>query len=335
MIPEPYANPDLIGQEETERLLLQEIGASRLPHALILSGNSGIGKATLAWRLARYLLAPAAARTGNGLGIDSAAPVARRLAARSHPDLVAVGRRVDADTGKVSREVAVEDVRTIAPFLRMTPAEGGWRVAIIDDASHLNRAGQNALLKILEEPPPRSILVLITDRPGALLPTVHSRCRPVRMRPLPPKAIEQLLARFLPELEDSERVDLARLAEGSIGRALHLAEADGLALYRETAALLDRLPEVDWTVVHAFSERLGNAAAEPSYRLFGEFLRGWMARLIRSAADAEGPAPSRLDRWVDACEKVGQRLSLTDSANLDRKLAVWAAFEMLARAAAP
>ena len=180
------------------------------------------------------------------------------------------------------------------------------------------------------------MLVLVTDRPGALLPTVHSRCRPVRLRRLDDAVVDQLLVRFLPELDAGERRELGNLAEGSIGRALHLAEADGVALYRETTSLLERLPEVDWTVVHAFSERLGNAAAEQSYRLFAEFLRRWLVQLIRvAAASPSTAAATRLDRWVDACEKVGQRLSLTDSANLDRKLAVWATFEMLAQASTP
>ena len=255
-----------------------------------------------------------------------------------------IERGVDA-TGKQAKEVSVSDVRKIAPFLRMTASEGGWRIAIVDDASSLNRAGQNALLKILEEPPPRTVLILVCDRPGMLLPTIHSRCRQIRMSPLNDATMTTLLQGFVPTLEARQRQAIIGLAEGSIGRALRLVENEGLPLYQEMIDLLGTLPNPNWQTIHGFADRLAAPAAEPSYRLFVEFLPGWITRLVKSFAGenpqdvlaAEPPLRHRLtgiapiDRWMEACEAITQRFDATDAVNLDRRMAVWSAFETLSK----
>jgi DNA polymerase-3 subunit delta' len=344
MIPTPRTNTGLLGHEETERLLRDALASGRLPHGLILAGEAGIGKATLAYRFARYLLSPQA-RQADSLAISPEASTARRIAASSHGDLIVVERNTDPTTGKIAKEVAVEDVRKIAPFLRMTASENGWRVAIVDDASALNRAGQNALLKILEEPPPRTVLMLVSDRPGMLLPTIHSRCRLIRMNPLNEAAMTTLLKENAPTLDDKQRHAIIGLAEGSIGRALRLVENEGLPLYQEMVDLLGTLPDPNWQTIHSFADRLSGPAADSSYRLFVEFLPGWIARLVKSSAgerphDVLAAEPqirerlagmASLDRWIDACEAITQRMASTDAANLDRRLAVWSAFETLSK----
>ncbi len=344
MTASPRTNSTLLGHEKVERQIAEAVAAGHLPHGIILGGEWGIGKATLAFRLAKYLLSPEARLTGS-LEIEPGSATARRVGAQSHGDLIVVERETDASTGKQARDVSVEDIRKVAPFLRLTASEGGWRIAIIDDASFLNRAGQNALLKILEEPPPRSVLILVCDRPGLLLPTIHSRCRLIRLAPLVPATLETLLRSHAPELDAEQRPAIVALAEGSLGRALRLVENDGLPLYGELAGLLETLPDPDWPAVHAFADRLGSPAAEPSYRLFTEFLSGWLTRLVRTGAGERvtdilpGDTAQRqrllglsgLDRWIDACENIAQRLTATDSANLDRRLAVWSVFETLAR----
>ncbi len=342
--PLPRANPLLLGHDETERLLVESFATGRLPHGIIFGGEWGIGKATLAYRFARYLLSPDL-RKPDDLAVPLDSPAARRITAGSHGDLIVVERQTDATTGKQAKEVAVEDIRKIAPFLRMTASEGGWRVAIVDDASALNRAGQNALLKILEEPPPRTVLILISDRPGMLLPTIHSRCRLIRMGPLADSTLDRLLLDYVPELGEGQRQAVSRLAGGSIGRALRLVESEGVPLYQEMIGLLGSLPDPDWQTVHNFADRLASPACEPSYRLFAEFLPGWITQLVKTSAgepardEAESEAQIRcrlaglttLDRWIDACENINQRFAATDAANLDRRLAVWSAFETLAR----
>jgi DNA polymerase-3 subunit delta' len=345
MIPSPRANPILLGHEDTERALRAAVEANRLPHALILSGEGGIGKATLAYRLVNFLFAPATRRAASLLGIDASGNSARRVAASSHGDLITIERREDDATGKLHKELVVEDIRRIAPFLRMTASEDGWRVAIIDDASAMNRAGQNALLKILEEPPPRSLLILIAERPGLLLPTIHSRCRMIHLASLSQQTLIDLLEKYSPDLSKTDRVAAARLAGGSIGKALQLIEEDGIAIYREVLRLLSTLPNCEWGDIHKFGEQLASPAAESSYRLFSEFLPAWLLRLVKAGAGMQQEPvlaeetrlwekltqSASLEHWVGACEKISHRLAATDHANLDRKLAVWSVFQTLAQ----
>jgi DNA polymerase-3 subunit delta' len=334
----------LRGHDDIEQALLRMVQTNRLPQALILAGPGGIGKATLAHRLATYLLSPAGERDPDSLGIKAENLTARQIAAQAHPGLLALERHVDETSGKPAKEIAVDDVRKIAPFLHLTSSEGGWRIAIIDDASALNRSGQNALLKILEEPPARSLLILVADRPGALLPTIHSRSFLLRMPALPPELISALLAERFSQMSLEDRKILVDLAGGSMGRACRLYEEDGLALYREITDFIAPLPKLDWPKLHSFAERLGSPSGDTAYRLFAEFLPLWITHLLRerlglvSAGAFSEEAQVRhklaglstLDRWVAACDKITERFAVTDAANLDRKLAVLAGFETMA-----
>jgi DNA polymerase-3 subunit delta' len=323
----PREASSVIGHAQVQADLLGWIEAGRLPPALILGGEAGIGKATLAFVLAKSLLE--SRRDAQRLEVEPESGSARRVAMGSHGNVITVERQRDPDSGKPAKEIAVEDVRRIEAFLRLSANEGGWRIAIVDEAAHLNRAGQNALLKILEEPPERSVLILVCDRPGMLLPTIHSRCRLVRLKPLGDAEMAALLDVHAPDLDVPSRDMVVQLAEGSIGRALQLLDHDGVALYREIETLFRTLPRPDWSHVHAFADRLSAPAADAAYRLFGEFAPHWIMARVKQTANAQGGG---LDRWVAACEKVTQRLASTDTANLDRKLAVWSVFETMAQA---
>src|SRR5215831_2930942 len=239
--PAPRANPDLIDHEEAERELrrLGEIG--RLPHAILLSGPRGIGKATLAFRLARFLLATAEERVAAaevGLAVDPKSGVFRRVAAGSHADLLTIERGYDSRRRRLRGEIVVEDAREITNFFRLTAAEEGWRIVIIDGAEEMNRSAANALLKVLEEPPRRALLLLVSHSPGRLLPTIRSRCRRFPLAALERPAVMSLLRRYRPEIAEPEAEALAMLCNGSIGRALELADAGGLALYRSIVEML-------------------------------------------------------------------------------------------------
>src|SRR6516164_5255471 len=288
-VPAPRANPELIGHESAERELRRLVKAGRLPHAILLSGPRGIGKATLAFRFARFLLAnrdhsTATAAAESGLAIDPESSLFHRVAAGGHADLLTVERVYDPRRRRLRSEIVVEDAREITNFFRLTAAEEGWRIVIVDGAEEMNRSAANALLKILEEPPRQALLLLVSHSPGRLLPTIRSRCRRFPLAPLACAAVKQLLLRFHPKLPPSEIEALAGLAKGSIGGALVLADARRLALYRSLIEMLSQIPRLDAIRLHAFADQLARADAEDAYRVAQELVSQLLARVTASSA---------------------------------------------------
>ena len=362
----PRANPELIGHEAAEAVLLQAWAGGRLPHGWLIGGPRGIGKATLAFRFARFVLAGGGPKDMLGappssLAIDPGSPVFHRVASGGHADLLTVERGVMDDRagrrrgeeGAVKRraEILVDDARAIAQFLHLTPSEGGWRVVVIDSADEMNQNAANAILKILEEPPRQALILIVSHAPGRLLPTIRSRCRRLELRPLAERHIVEILGRQRPDLKPAEAAALARLAEGSAGRALALAEAGGLALYSEFLRLVADLPRLDIPAVHALSDRLTRPNAEASYLALTELVAWWLRRLIRTAsggaAQAAELAPGEtaqlaalaarhgLDRWLELWEKITRLFARADGNGLDRKQVLIGAFLALQSAARP
>lgn len=344
--PHPRLTASLRGQEAAEATLLQAAESGRLPHAWLLSGPRGVGKATLAYRFARYLLADAPAEQGlfgdspAGLEVSSDDPVFRRVASSGHSDLMTLERRVD-DKGKLRSVIPVEDVRRLLGFARMTAGEGGWRVAIVDSIDETNRNAANALLKILEEPPPRCILMLVSHAPGSLLPTIRSRCCQLSLAPLDEAVVAELLKAHQPELESGEAAAIARLADGSIGRALALARHGGLDLYKDLIALVATLPRIDVKALHALADKWGQNRNPAAFQTGMELLIWWLGRLIRSGSTGSGlvevvPGEAELARrllaarplaqWLGLWEKISRLFARTEAANLDRKQVVLTAF---------
>ncbi|CBS86996.1 DNA polymerase III subunit delta' [Azospirillum lipoferum] len=358
----PRRNPDLVGHGEAERLLLEAWNSGRLPHAWLIGGTPGIGKATLAFRFARFVLAQeqagdslfggAAPVTSLHIGPDH--PVFRRVASGGHADMLTIERQRDEKKGRLKRDIAVDDVRKIGPFLRRTSAEGGWRVAVIDGADRMNLSGLNAILKILEEPPPGALLLLVSDNPGGMLPTIRSRCRKLTLKPLAEETVIDLLGQHRPDIAADDRPALARLSEGSVGRAIDLADAGGLALYREMIGLLSDLPRLDIVAAHAFGDKLTRKQDDGMFETATELLVWWLARFARSLArgswpaevvpgeaalmtrlaNAPNPNVRSLERWVEVWEKVQRLFARAESANLDRKQVVLNALSALETAAA-
>ncbi|HTT80918.1 MAG TPA: DNA polymerase III subunit delta' [Stellaceae bacterium] len=348
--PAPRANPDLLGHETVERELRRLVAAGRLPHALLICGPRGIGKATLAFRLARYVLAhgagenasPALAGAGEGLAIPPDSGTFRRVAAGGHADLLTVERAWDPRRRRLRGEIVIDDTREIAQFLRLTPAEGGWRVVVVDGADEMNRNAANALLKVLEEPPSRALLLLVAHSPGRLLPTLRSRCRRLALAPLAPAIVRRLLTCHRPDLPEAQIDELAALTDGSIGRALDLAAAGGGELYHAIVELLTRDDGIDAVALHGFADRLARAEADEAYRAAADLLARIVGGLALAAAGGgagEGPPLDRLaarvpaSRWAEIRAEVDENFSRTDGLNLDRKQAILGAFFAIAAAA--
>jgi DNA polymerase III subunit delta' len=346
----PWRNDRLLGHDIAERTMLAAQQIGRLHHAWLLTGPRGIGKATLAWRFARFLLAGQEGglfgTSSDGLGVDPHAPGRALIDARSHPDLFHLRRSLDPKTDRIRSEIAVDDVRELGAFMHMTPAMGSWRVAIVDAADEMTRSSANAVLKILEEPPPNAVLLIVAHAPGRLLPTIRSRCRRLALQALPDKTVIDLLGTYAANLTQEEREALAGLAEGSIGRALELGSAGSLALYREMVDVLATLPDLDMPRLHGFAERFARRGEEANadWRSLNYLFDGWLKGLARRAAvGGEGPvivpaedglhgrllAAASLDRWMEAWEKVAHLLSRADAVNLDRKQTVLGSFLVL------
>jgi DNA polymerase-3 subunit delta' len=358
MAPPPRTNPDLLGHQHAEAELRRLFDSGRMPHALLLSGPRGIGKATLAFRLARFVLAQSTGEgTGPslfgddgpaGLAIASDSGVFRRVASGGHADLLTVERAYDPRRRRLRSEIVVDDTREIGAFLRLTPAEGGWRVVIVDGADEMNRNAANALLKILEEPPRRALLLLVAHSPGRLLPTIRSRCRRFPLAPLSAAIVAELLARYRPELEPAAAMSVTALAEGSIGRALDLAAAGGVELYRAVLALLARERGIDPAALHTFADRLVRPEAEEAYRVVENLVGQMLARLAIAATQSEAEAGALPDedallrrlgrrapaaRWAALRGGIEESFARTDALNLDRKQTILGAFFAIERAA--
>lgn len=346
--PPPWRNDRLAGHEAAEHALLAAQQSGKLHHAWLLTGPRGIGKATLAWRFARFMLA------GQQGGLFAAPPTSLEVArdapgralvdARTHPDLFHLRRTLHEKEARIQNEITIADVRGLGEFMHMTPSMGDWRVAIVDAADEMNRNSANAMLKVLEEPPPNALLLIVAHAPGRLLPTIRSRCRRLALQPLADETVIGLLGEHAPGTAPDERRALARLSEGSIGRALELASAGSLGLYREMIELLATLPELDIPRLHSFAEKLSRRGEEANadWRSFNYLFDRWFKELARSWAVAEAGSPvvpaenglhrkllgaASLDRWIEAWEKIARLLSRADPpVNLDRKQTVLNSF---------
>lgn len=296
----------------------------------MIGGEPGIGKATLAFRAARFVLAnpdfrAAAVQDAQSLFVDPSHPVFHRVAAEAHPDLLSLYRTV-GDTGKLRTEIAVDQVRRTAKFFGSTAGEGGWRVCIVDTADELNAAGANALLKIIEEPPSRSLLLMVSHAPGRLLPTIRSRCRKLILRALSVEEVANAAATAAGRSADEADVMAAAgAAAGSVGRALAFLDGDSLTLRNRVSALLAGLPAVDQRELHALGDEIAGTDAA-KLATFTDAVRDWLAAKLR----APGTEPRRLAEVAEVWEKVNRAAREVETYNLDRKPLVFSVFGWLA-----
>jgi DNA polymerase III subunit delta' len=317
-----FAHPretfSLLGQDVALGRAARALRAGRPPSAWLITGPPGIGKATLAYRIARYLLAHGATDTGpEDLSVPQDDVAARQVMAQSHPGLLVLKRAVNPKTGKLMTVLSVDEIRRLADFFGMTSGAGGWRVAIVDTADDMNDNAANALLKMLEEPPARAMLLLLSNTPGRLLPTIRSRCQRLNLRPLDDAILQKALAKELPSMSAAERASLARLSGGSIGAALTLATGDGAALAQEADRLIDQARDPDLLALLALGEKLFRT--RDGLEMFGGFLMESLSDRIRARAHdgAKG-----LDRWVALLGRIEQGFARATGLHLEPRQVV-------------
>ncbi len=340
--PHPRETVRLFGQDAAERAFLSAFNSGRLHHGWLLTGPRGVGKATLAWRIARFLLAtPDAQDDGlfgappppESLDVDSDHPVSHRLLAGSDPGLAVITRSVNDSTGRMRNEIVVDDIRALNRFFGLSAADGGRRVVIVDCADEMNVSAANALLKMLEEPPARTTLLLISHRPSGLLPTIRSRCRTLRLNPLGPEDMGAALEQAGVDLPGNPE-HLAALAAGSVGAALRLTSLGGLEIYAELMGVLNSLPRLDRPRALALAEAAAQRGAADRFDLLLDLIDMVLARLARTGAAGAPPAPEaapgeaeilarlspdahRARAWADVAAEITARSRHGRAVNLD------------------
>ena len=327
--PHPRETTALIGQDAALARAARAIRGGRPPGAWLITGPPGIGKATLAYRIARYLLAYGANDAGAAdLSVPANDPAALQVAAGSHPGLLVLKRGENPQTGKMMTVLSVDEIRRLANFFGLTSGAGGWRVAIVDTADDMNDNAANALLKLLEEPPGRAMLLLLSNMPGRLLPTIRSRCQRLELRTLEDARLTDALAKFLPDSDAAERAQLARLSGGSIGAALALAGGEGADLAAQADRLIDQASSPDMAALLALGEKLWRM--KDGVERFGDFLLDGLAARIRAKAEQGAP---NLQRWTALLARLEDSFSRTKGLHLEPRQTVLSAARDLARTA--
>ena len=331
--PHPRLATRLVGHAAAEAAMLAAYRENRLAHAWLIGGREGIGKATLAWRFARFVLANpdptmAAVQNARDLFVASDHPAARQLAALSHPDFALARREWNAKSKGFYSEIRVEDVRDALSMFHMSAAFGGWRIAIVDCADELNPAGANALLKMIEEPPPRALILVVAHQPGRVLPTIRSRCRRLLLDRLTAAEIEATIEGLGPPwdaIDPARRGLAAARADGSAREALRRLDPDAQDLGALIDAAIGQLPRVEPRMVHRLADAVADRAAADSFAALNAALCEWLATRARAAA-----SPAARRALAELWDRIRAATRETEALNLDKRLHVLAAFEAIA-----
>jgi DNA polymerase III subunit delta' len=335
--PHPRHVYSLIGHERAEAEMLVAYREGRLAHAWLIGGKEGIGKATLAWRFARFVLAnpdPTAKAVQGALDlhVEPTHSAARLLAGLAHPDFALIRREWQPASKRLATEISVEAVRHGLQVFQLSAAFGGWRVAIVDSAEDLNRNSANALLKMIEEPPHRSLILIISHRPSQVLPTIRSRCRRLRLDPLSEDEIIRAVGGLGPPLSEARHETIAaaaKRANGSVREALIRLSPESEGAGALIDSIVAGLPRPDPRAVARLAEAVGGRAGDETYRAFHRDLYDW---LVTYARDVE-PRSLRVEEIGGLWDRIRDAQRETDELNLDRKLHILALFAEIAASA--
>lgn len=340
MLP-PRENPDLVGHKAAEEAVTNALSGGAMHHAWLITGPKGVGKATLAFRMARLLLSGASGEEDMfgevtlSMEMDEADPIFRQVAEGSHADL----RVLAADEAEGKREILVDEVRKVHGLLEQSSAAEGWRVVIIDGAEQMNRNAANALLKMLEEPPEKTVLLLVSHVPGRLLPTIRSRCRVLSLKPLAEDGVREVIGNQLDEVERASLDFAVNVAAGSPGVAYDICKHDGRALYNKLIDLLQNAPNIDALAAQSLADELADKSNWQQWLMLQLLLNHILLQCAHHAAGLPVDEPDigqlagrySVDHWVTLWEKVSQTLQGVDGLRMDKRMAV---IELLGKFAA-
>lgn len=325
-VPLPREHGHLFGHGEAEQELLSAYQSERMHHAWILGGPKGVGKATLAFRFARFVLEnpqrnSPVVQTATSLSVPETSHTARMIAAGSHADLLHLKRPWDEKTKRFKRDLPVDEVRRTVSFFGSTSAGGTWRICIVDAADDMNASAANALLKVLEEPPERSLFLVLSHNPGRLLPTIRSRCRRLELRRLDDGQMSQTLGAFgfSPDEAGVYSPAVLSMADGCPRHAMLALGGEGREVADRFFGLMQSVPAIDMAEGHRFADLVAARGSDDAWYTFLDLARGFLSDRVRK--DAQQGAGS-LVRWAEVWEKVSDAAAAADALNLDRKQVV-------------
>jgi len=333
--PHPRFAKTLIGHKMAERDALAALSEGRMPHAWLIGGPEGVGKATFAWSLARFVLAnpdPAqAAKSATSLSVSHDTPPGRLIDRLAHPDLALLRRRYEEKRKVFLTQISIDDVRDKMTLFQRTSAFSGWRVCVVDCAEDLNASSANALLKLIEEPPSRSLFLFVAQRPGQMLATIRSRSRLLMMQPLQRDDVARAVTALgAPWSEFGGEIAAASdMAMGSVRKALRLLDGERLTFERRLAGMLSGLPRLDWPAIHALADKVWTNAGLEDYEATIAAIFEWLDQRVLTMAEA---GPARLARYAEAWEKVSEAVRETEALNLDKRPLILSIFADLAAA---
>lgn len=350
-------NQTCIGHEALEKSLLDLFHKKKIPQSIIFSGLQGIGKTTIAFQFVRFLLKHGNTVQESFFGIETEPqvftsmyvdvqdPVFRMMAAGAYPDFLHIHRDTDSVTGKKNATLKVEALRKIEPFLHKTSLDGGWRIVLIEDADTMNNSAQNAILKILEEPPKNVLILLVAHRLGKIISTVRSRSRVFYFEPLSKENMLKLLEKKCAQYSYVDREIIYNMANGSVGRALRLIDEDGVPVFKRFLELSQDFPHWDWLKIYEFANEVSSPANDKVYRMFTEIVLWFFEEMMNLKARQIHSLPEYLshsfvEKFVVSHslqdiilihEQLKRNFERCDYANLDRRDAVRASFLVISQ----
>lgn len=330
-VPLPAETQTILGHDEPLSRLTQSYASGRIHHGWLLTGPKGIGKSAIAFAMARHILSHPATQTAPTV-YDSTtlnSSISAQVANGAHPNLLHLSRPWDSKAKRFKTKLTVDEIRQMQRFFGLTAGAGGWRICIVDAADDLNANSANGLLKMLEEPPKRTIIFVIAHVVGGLLPTIRSRCQTLRFDPLSTDHIDTITNGFALSVDPANRTRAAQLAEGSVRRAVQLLQGGALEPYAAFEKLMAGRATgtaQEWLIAHKIAEQLAGAGREEAFRLFMDLALRWVGTRVRDAPSAK---PATLAGWAQVWDKTTRSLTLAEAFNLDKKQVILSLFATL------